>query len=378
MLAGPVGGTAQNAGAERYKIPVQAAIQPKHHVGSDSVGNVVVTYADGTIDFWTLKGNCKLPKVSSQGAVGWVVCETEPNSSSLKLYDGVVIGSSLTVNFKGRIVANLRAAKPFIEDWAFETDGRRVIVKSRSAHGSAVIERFGLHDGPPEAAVEANREGLPDWAQAFGEGSSEGESTATESGRNADNNQEDNFENAVAQATRIIRTNIIPQYETRDGFNVKPMDINYGADPAIEKLEDEFGSIWKKLDPVVSDSYTEIQREANERTRPEANRYRALLSDAFSQAVGLRGGGSASGQLLTFAPAQVEWIIAHFGVTEGLPVSDEEFVSRLTRSLSVGASPERREVQSVLGKLQATERFLNLNDAAFLRAEFLSYFERGS
>ena len=177
-LAGPVSGTAQNAGAERYKIPVQAAVQPKHHVGSDPVGNVVVTYADGTIDLWTLKGNCKLPKVSSEGAVGWVVCEMQSNSSSLKLYDGLAIGSSLTVNLRGRIVANLRAAKPFIEDWAFDTDGRHAIVKSRLAHGTAVIERFGLHDGPPEAAVEAYQEGLPDWAQAFGEGSSGSESTA--------------------------------------------------------------------------------------------------------------------------------------------------------------------------------------------------------
>jgi len=142
------------------------------------VGNVVVTYADGTIDLWTLKGNCKLPKVSSEGAVGWVVCEMQSNSGSLKLYDGLAIGSSLTVNFRGRIVANLRAAKPFIEDWAFDTDGRHAIVKSRLAHGTAVIERFGLHDGPPEAAVEAYQEGLPDWAQAFGEGSSGSESTA--------------------------------------------------------------------------------------------------------------------------------------------------------------------------------------------------------
>jgi hypothetical protein len=170
LVASPFNGDAQNAGAERYKIPVEANIQPKHDVGPDQVGNVVVTYADGTTDLWTLKGNCKLPKISSQGAVGWVVCEMQPNSNSLKLYDGIAIGSRLAVNFRGRIVANLKSAKPFIEDWAFEKDGRHVVVKSRSAHGSAVIERFALRDGPPEAAVEAYRENLPDWAQQFGEG----------------------------------------------------------------------------------------------------------------------------------------------------------------------------------------------------------------
>jgi hypothetical protein len=168
-LASQVSGTAQNVGAERYKIPVQATVQPKHNLDSGPVGNVLVTYADGTTDFWTQKGNCELPRVSSQGAVGWVVCETQPNSSSLKLYDGLAIGSSLVVNFRGRIIASLRPAKPFIEDWAFETDGRHVVVKSRPAHGVALIERFGLHDGPPEAEVEAYQKGLPDWAQAFGE-----------------------------------------------------------------------------------------------------------------------------------------------------------------------------------------------------------------
>jgi hypothetical protein len=48
---------------------------------------------------------------------------------------------------------------------------------------------------------------------------------------------------------------------------------------------------------------------------------------------------------------------------------------RLMKDLTVGASPERRPVEGVLNKLKAVERFLNKDDAAFLRAEFLSYFE---
>src|ERR1700741_3819041 len=100
----------------------------------------------------------------------------------------------------------------------------------------------------------------------------------------------------------------------------------------------------------------------------------SLLADAFNHAVELRGGGSASVQLNIFAPAHEEWIIAHFG-TKSDDVPDEKFVSRLTKDLTVGASPERHEVQSVLAKLKAVERFLNKDDAAFLRAEFLSYFE---
>jgi hypothetical protein len=90
----------------------------------------------------------------------------------------------------------------------------------------------------------------------------------------------------------------------------------------------------------------------------------------------LRGGGSASVQFLTFAPAHEEWIIAHLGTTKRDDVPDEKFVSRLTKDLTVGASPQHSDVQRVLTKLKTVERFLNKDDAAFLVAEFLSYFER--
>jgi hypothetical protein len=40
-----------------------------------------------------------------------------------------------------------------------------------------------------------------------------------------------------------------------------------------------------------------------------------------------------------------------------------------------GASPDRREVHGVLNELKAVERSLNKSDVAFLRAEFLFYFE---
>jgi hypothetical protein len=87
---------------------------------------------------------------------------------------------------------------------------------------------------------------------------------------------------------------------------------------------------------LVATAYTGIQRQVNERNKPEWNKYRALLAEAFSQAVELRGGGSASGQLLTFAPAHEEWIIAHLGTVQPDDVPDEIFVSRLMKDLTVG------------------------------------------
>ena len=188
---------------------------------------------------------------------------------------------------------------------------------------------------------------------------------------------ESGYRDAVAQATQVIKTKIIPRYETKDGFSVKPLDINYQDDPLIAKWINEYGSIWKQLEPVVANAYTGIQWKINERDKPEANKYRRLLEDAFNQAVELRGGGSASVQFLTFAPAHAEWIIAHLGTTKHDDLPDQKFVSQLIKDLAVGASPQRSDIRRVLMRLKAIERFLNKDDAGFLRAEFLSYFERG-
>jgi hypothetical protein len=185
------------------------------------------------------------------------------------------------------------------------------------------------------------------------------------------------YNNAVAQATRIIKTKIIPHYETRDGFTVKPLDIDYQHDPAIAKMLDQYGSIWKQMAPVVADTYASIQRKVNDRNKPDAGKYRALLAEAFDQAVELRGGGSASGQLLTFAPAQVEWIIARLGAVNTDAVPDAQFISRLTQYLSVNGTPQTGDVQRVLARVKAVERFLKKDDAGFLRAAFLAYFQPG-
>jgi hypothetical protein len=203
-----------------------------------------------------------------------------------------------------------------------------------------------------------------------------GNSRPTVSGPAAGQDEQSGYEKAIAQGTKIIKTKVIPHYETKDGFSVKPLDIKYENDPTVAEQIKGYGSIWKRLDPVVSDAYTSIQRQVNDKNKPEASSYRVLLADAFSEAVELRGGGSGSGQLLTFAPAHEEWIIAHLGTAQEDDLSDEVFVSRLRKSLTVGESPERHRVQAVLEKLKAVERFLKASEAAFLRQEFLAYFER--
>ena len=190
--------------------------------------------------------------------------------------------------------------------------------------------------------------------------------------------QEDaGYKKAVIRATQIVKTQIIPRYTTEDGFNVKPMDIHYDCDPTIAKFLDEFGSIWKQLSPVVASEYTVIQQKVNERTRPDANKYRDSLINVFNQAIDLRGGGSASSMLFWFAPAQQEWIIAHLATGEARYISDQEFVSRLQYALTIGG-PSRDGIEDVLNALKTVEKLLAKNEATFLRAQFLFYFENYS
>jgi len=165
-LVAATSGYAQNEGAERTKLPVSARIQGKIVAqGGDRIGNVVVTYSDGTEDQWSLKGNCGDPKVSADGTVGWEVYQLNPDGKSLKTYGGLYINDHLAVCFRGKIVANLAPAKSFIEGWAFSESG--VVIKSRGAHGPAMIELFSLRTGPPTASVWAYEKNLPAWAEPF-------------------------------------------------------------------------------------------------------------------------------------------------------------------------------------------------------------------
>jgi hypothetical protein len=162
----------QNKGAEETKTPIQATILPNKMAPPEyEIGNVIVTYSDGTTDSWTVKGNCAAPKVSLKGAVGWEVYKLNPDGKTLARYDGLRINDHLTVCDHGRVVANLAAAKGFIEDWDFTKDGEHLVIKSRGTHGPATIELFSLRNGPAAKSVQAYQKNLPDWAAPFADAS---------------------------------------------------------------------------------------------------------------------------------------------------------------------------------------------------------------
>ena len=82
----------QNEGAEKTKLPVQAAIVRNKSLDPQyEIGNVIVTYADRTKDLWTVKGNCAEPKVSPKGAVGWEVYKLKADGKTLDTYSGLYL-----------------------------------------------------------------------------------------------------------------------------------------------------------------------------------------------------------------------------------------------------------------------------------------------
>src|SRR6202035_4758654 len=82
-------------GTENTKHPVSAEIlaanaakASSHPINNpDPIGNVQVTYADGTKDLWTTKGDCSLARVGSDGTVGWTV-----NGSEVRIKSGDWVG----------------------------------------------------------------------------------------------------------------------------------------------------------------------------------------------------------------------------------------------------------------------------------------------
>jgi hypothetical protein len=158
----------QNEGAEKTKTPVRAAIVRNKSLDPGfEIGNVIVTYSDGTTDTWTLRGNCAEPKVSTKGAVGWEVYKLNADGKTLTRYNGLYINDHLSVCDHGKVLANLESSKGFIEGWDFTKDGEHAVIKSRGAHGPATVELFSLRNGPAEKSVQAYEKNLPDWAAPF-------------------------------------------------------------------------------------------------------------------------------------------------------------------------------------------------------------------
>jgi hypothetical protein len=126
------------------------------------VGNLVLK-SHGKKEPLTTTATAQQPKVSKAGIIGWVDCSEEGNLGVLHVALGVPIGSQLILRHPDGSLLAIPAAHPIIEDWNFDSEGARVVMKSRGLHGPAVIERFTL-SGMQVGTCKAYCEKAPKWA----------------------------------------------------------------------------------------------------------------------------------------------------------------------------------------------------------------------
>lgn len=135
---------------------------------SKPVGDAYVAYQNGETDRWATRGNCMEPKLGPADIVAWIVCE-EAGEGKLALYREMPVPPSLRVFRRGKVLATIRGAKPFIEESRFVDGGAGVVIKSRAAHGPATIERCETNGGKVLETVMAFDSDLPAWAKGFAE-----------------------------------------------------------------------------------------------------------------------------------------------------------------------------------------------------------------
>ena len=165
-------------------VPTSVNLSTKGLSMTDEVpGNVLVTLSDGKVIQLNNKKNALTPKLAhgylNNYYVGFVEVELGKDQKTLKKYDTLFINDIFIVykigdedpSFPTPIMAVFKSAKPFIEDWGFLAGGQYIVIKSRAAHGVAMIELFSIGATLDKAAklgeVEAYKDNLPDWAIPF-------------------------------------------------------------------------------------------------------------------------------------------------------------------------------------------------------------------
>ena len=141
--------------------------------GDERIGNVEVTYADGTKDRWTKKGNCGQAHVAADGTVGWTIYEAERRLPNLAYTVMVRNNRTVVLCRRGKIVARIYSGPGFIDKWGFLDGGRQIALRAQNLHGPVQIER---HDSATSYLLEnvpafaSDPSSLPAWAKPFVDG----------------------------------------------------------------------------------------------------------------------------------------------------------------------------------------------------------------
>ena len=156
---------ADQTGAEATKKPISARVVDVADIENYTIGNIQVTYEDGTKDRWTTKGGAGDPRVAPDGTVGWTLYGPEygnPDSYKTRPNGNIVICR------RGTVLCRAESALPHVEEWSFTDGGTKFVLKSRGRHGPATVELFETDGGRLLASVPAyNENGLPAWAEPY-------------------------------------------------------------------------------------------------------------------------------------------------------------------------------------------------------------------
>ena len=181
---------------------------------------------------------------------------------------------------------------------------------------------------------------------------------------------------AVAQAEvpKIVKSELLPSYWTARGYKVPPRQIAYDENAQLAKLDEKWSTLWKQIQLAISQEYESRQAELNNKL-PRNKQLRPVLRGAFQGAVELRGGGSASASLHVYSGAHTEWILANIPETGQVAyLSDDELARQLKEQFQDLSDRPLSDYKQAVGRLRKLEPALNKQQAAFVRAEFLKYF----
>lgn len=176
LLAAPLSvHAADQTGAESKKKPVSAKVVNAPKGDGPRIGNIEVTYADGTTDRWTTKGNTGDPRVAADGTVGWTIYG--PKTPSRYFEEGVKIpeaylyrpNTKIVICRKGKVLCRVEVGLFHVEEWGFTPDGEKFVVKTRGHHGPANLELRETTTGKLLAEIKAYEEKLPGWAEPYRE-----------------------------------------------------------------------------------------------------------------------------------------------------------------------------------------------------------------
>ena len=139
-------------------------------------GNVRVTFRDKHTEVWTHGGDCRNPRLSPKGDVGWVRAE----KTSIDRQNMRVSGTDfLSLRLRGGTVRELSPLDDvpdarFIEEWRFADGGATVVVRAHGYHGPAFYVKYDVQTGRAVDYIGTYEpfSQLPPWAKRIADESS--------------------------------------------------------------------------------------------------------------------------------------------------------------------------------------------------------------